>query len=44
VVLRNSIEGSTVLIRVSRGLVHGGGGSAGAVSDGKASTVIWLGW
>jgi hypothetical protein len=29
-----------VRIRVSRGLVHGGGGSADAVSGGKASTVI----
>jgi hypothetical protein len=29
-----------VWIRVSRELVHGGGGSAGTASDGKASTVI----
>jgi hypothetical protein len=43
-VSRNSIEGSTVRIRVSRGLVHGGGGSASAVSDGMVSTVTWIGW
>jgi hypothetical protein len=38
------IEGSTVRIGVSRGLVHGGGGSANALSGGKASTVTWLEW
>jgi hypothetical protein len=32
-----------VRIGVSRGLVHGSGGSTGAVSGGKASTVTWLG-
>jgi hypothetical protein len=38
------MEGSTERIRVSRELAHGGGGLTGAVSDGKASTVTWLGW
>jgi hypothetical protein len=36
----NSIEGSTVRVRVSRGLVHGGGGSAGVVSSGKTPMAI----
>jgi hypothetical protein len=34
------VEGSKVRIRVSREPVHGGGSSAGMVSDGEASTVI----
>jgi hypothetical protein len=39
VVSRNSIEGSTGRIRVSMRLALGGGGSAGAVSDGKVPMV-----
>jgi hypothetical protein len=34
------MEGSKVRIRVSREVVHGGGGSTGVVSGVKASTVI----
>jgi hypothetical protein len=37
-------RGSTVRIRVFRGIAHGGGGLAGVVSGGKGSPASWLGW
>jgi hypothetical protein len=39
-VFGNVTKESMRRIGVSRGLVHGGGGSVGAVSDGKTSTVL----